>query len=72
MSESFCPVRSAYFCAYSREARNVHTAPSVTCEQSEMRIRPPTAALSSVRQSACSLFMYQVRVCAFWLSFAFE
>ena len=36
-----------------------------------MRMRPPTAGLSSVRQSACSLFMYQVRVWAFGLSLAF-
>ena len=36
-----------------------------------MRMRPPTAGLSSVRQSACSLFMYQVRVWALGLSFAF-
>ena len=46
------------------------TAPSVTWEQSAMRMRPPTAGLSSVRQSACSLFMYQVRVWALGFSLA--
>ena len=43
----------------------------MTCEQSVMRMRPPTAALYSSREHACALFMYQVRVCAFGLSFAF-
>src|SRR5688572_1153998 len=68
---SLIPLARANFSAYSRDARNTHTAPSVTCEQSAIRIRPPTAGLSSVRHSACSLFMYQVRVWAFGFFLAF-
>ena len=61
----------ANFSAYARDARNTAAVPSVTCEQSVIRMRPPTAALNSSREQACALFMYQVRVCASGLSLAF-
>jgi hypothetical protein len=61
----------AYFSAYARDARKTAADPSVTCEQSATRIRPPIAALNSSREQACALFMYQVRVCASGFSLAF-
>jgi hypothetical protein len=48
------------------------TAPSVTCEQSEILMRPPMMLLNLSLAFACSSVMYQLRVCASGLRLAFE
>jgi hypothetical protein len=54
------------------DARNSDTQPSVTCEQSEILMRPPMMLLNLSLAFACSSVMYQLRVCASELRLALE